>query len=275
MIVIPFLQLWDISGKLYHDYALTYPQYKKTNEALITFADMTPDSIVVDLACGTGLTTLEILKRFPAIKKIYAIDFSRDMITTAQNIINATAVTFIVADAQDIDTVVPEKVDNVVCNSAFWQFPHHEKVITAISHILRDDGTVIFNLNQQFFDFGSPEPNQKLIMNTLFSEMRAQGFEPTGKLTPHVTKEQIETLFNLSGFTLIKTESVDIGPRSLEDFFHFFRIPATATFFEGIPREKQEQILNAAYEKLRDQRIAIAHNRWIYFMFKKIPPVTA
>lgn len=269
--MINFLKLWNKSGKQYHKYALNFPQYKKTNEKLVEITKIKPNQIVVDLACGTGLTTKEVLKNHPNVKKIYAIDFSEDMVNIAKEFVQSKKAVFMVADAQDLDTFISEKVDVVLCNSAFWQFKNQNQVLNTISNILKGDGIFVFNLNQQFFDFGKAEPNQKVLIDTIFSEMKERGYKFSNKLKPKVSRESIEKLFNKAGFTLYKTETINIGPRKLEDFFNFFKIPATATFFEDVSEEEQEQILNIAYEKLKNQIKQIENNKWIYFVFKKIP----
>lgn len=269
--MINFSKLWNKSGKQYQDYALNFPQYKQTNEKLIKIADINPNQVVVDLACGTGLTTKEVLKNCPDVKKVYAIDFSEDMINVAKEFVQSKKVAFIVADAQDLDKFISEKVDVVLCNSAFWQFQNQNKVLNVILKILKDSGKFVFNLNQQFFDFGKPEPNQKILINTIFSEMKERGYEPSNKIAPKIDKEKIEELFSQAGYTLEKTETINIGPRKLDDFFNFFKIPATATFFENVTEEDQEQILSSAYEKLKNQFTQIKNNKWVYFVFKKIP----
>jgi len=269
--MINFLKLWNKSGRQYQEYALKFPQYKQTNEKLVEISNIKPNQVIVDLACGTGLTTKEVLKNYPNVRKIYAVDFSEDMINVAKEFVQSRKVAFIVASAEDIDKFISEKVDVVLCNSAFWQFQNQNKVLKKIYSILKDNGRFIFNLNQQFFDFGNAEPNQKLIIDTIFSEMKGRGYEFSNKLKPKINKEKIEELFNQAGFSFYKTEMINIGPRSLEDSFNFFKIPATATFFEDVPKEEQEQILNFAYEKLKNQIKQIENNKWIYFIFKKIP----
>jgi len=268
--MINFSKLWNKSGKQYYNYALKFPQYKKTNEKLVEISEIKANQIVVDLACGTGLTTKDVLKNYPDIKKVYAIDFSEEMINIAKEFVQSKKVAFIVADVQDVDKFISEKVDVVLCNSAFWQFQNQNQVLKSIISILKDDGIFVFNLNQQFFDFGESEPNQKIIIDTLFSEMKKRGYESNSKLKPKVAREKIEELFNQEGFILNKTEIINIGPRSIEDFFNFFKIPATATFFENVPEEDQKQILSSAYEKLKNQIKQIENNKWIYFVFRKI-----
>jgi len=269
--MINFSKLWNKSGEQYHEYALNFPQYKRTNEKLVKIANIVTNQIVVDLACGTGLTTKVVLKNCPDVEQIYAIDFSEDMINIAKEFVQSKKVAFILADAQDLDKFISEKVDVVLCNSAFWQFQNQNQVLNAISKILKDNGRFVFNLNQQFFDFGKPEPNQKILIDTIFSEMRKRGYELNNKIKPKIDKEKIEELFFQAGYVLEKTETINIGPRKLEDFFNFFKIPATATFFEEVTEEDQEQILNSAYKKLKNQFTQIDNNKWIYFVFKKIP----
>ena len=269
--MINFSKLWNKSGKQYQEYALNFPQYKKTNEKLVEIADIKSNQRVVDLACGTGLTTKEVLKNCPDVEKIYAIDFSEDMINIAKEFVQSKKVAFIVADAQDLNRFISEKVDVVICNSAFWQFQNQNRVLNVISSVLKNNGKLIFNLNQQFFDFGKPEPNQKLLIETIFSEMKKRGYETSNKLKPKIDKEKIEELFSHAGYALEKIEIINIGPRKLDDFFNFFKIPAAATFFEDISEEDQEQILSSVYEKLKNQFTQIENNKWIYFVFKKIP----
>jgi|GEM_PF-1707290 len=269
--MINFSKFWNKSGKQYHEYALNFPQYKQTNKKLVEIGDIKANQIVVDLACGTGLTTKEVLKNCPNVEKVYAIDFSENMINVARKFLQSKKVAFIVANAQDLDKFISEKVDVVLCNSAFWQFQNQRQVLNAISNVLKTNGKLIFNLNQQFFDFGKSEPNQKLLIDTIFSEMKKRGYEPSNKIKLKIDKEKIEELFSHAGYTLEKTETINIGPRKLDDFFNFFKIPATATFFENVSKEEQEQILSSAYEKLKNQIKQIENNKWIYFVFKKIP----
>lgn len=176
---------------------------------------------------------------------------------------------FIVADAQNLDKLISEKVDVVLCNSTFWQFQNQNKVLNAILSILKDNGVFVFNLNQQLLDFGKPEPNKKVI-ETIFSEMKKRVCKLINKLKPKASKEKIEEVFSQVEFILEKIEIINIGLRKLDDF-NFFKIPATATFFEDVPKEDQEQIFSSAYEKLKNQFTQIENNKWTYFIFKKIP----
>jgi len=241
--MINFLGLWNKSGERYQGYALKYPQYMETNKKLVELAGPRSGQVVVDLACGTGLTTSEILRVNPEVKKVYALDFSEDMIRVAKENVSSEKVNFVVADAQFLDEVVTEKVDVILCNSSFWQFSDQKKVLEAVFRVLKPEGVFVFNLNQQFFDFGESEPNQRLIIEQIFSEMKKRGYEIEGTLKQKVNEEDIDALASSAGFEVVGVDYLDVGPRTLEDFFEFLTIPATATFFEKVSPEEQKEIL--------------------------------
>ena len=62
---------------------------------------------------------------------------------------------------------------------------------------------------------------------------------------------------------------INLGPRTLDDFFSFFEIPATATFFENVSEKDRKQIIKVVRKKLKDKFVEIDNNKWIYFTFKK------
>ncbi len=266
--MIDFLRLWDESSDQYHRYSLGYPQYKKTNEKIVELAHLEPSQTVVDLACGTGVTTREILKQAPEVAKIYALDFSLNMIQTARDIVKSDKVTCILSEARRGRDVVDGRVDRVVCNAAFWQFPNKQKVLESVADVLRPDGRFVFNLNQQFFDLGEADYGQKKIIKTIFSELKNRGYQQENKLVERLSMEEIESLVERSGLVIEKIETIDIGPRPLDDFLYFFTIPATATFFDGVSEKEQKEILAAVHERLEDKILEIEYNRWIYFVLR-------
>lgn len=268
--MINFLKLWDKSADEYKAYSNKFPQYIKTNKKIVELSNIKDGDVVVDLACGTGITTKAILEGKPGVKKIYAIDFSKDMLRVAKDSINSDKVEFILSDAGKIQDFLKEKADIVFCNSTFWQFKDKDKVIREIRGVLKSGGRFIFNLNQQFFDFGQVESNQKVIMEYIFDELERNGFRKSSNLVSKVGEIYIKDLFGGSDLELVKKEIFDVGPRSLKDFLSFLKIPATATFFDGVPKDIQVKILNKAILNFKDEISQIDHNKWIYFVFKKV-----
>ncbi|MDE2079366.1 MAG: methyltransferase domain-containing protein [Patescibacteria group bacterium] len=267
--MIDFQKLWNQSAEWYQQYALSHRQYRETNRKLVELADLKPKATVIDLASGTGFTTNAILDAHPDIGAIYDVDFSERMLAAANAHIHSSKVAFILADAADTDKVVPIKADAILCNSSFWQFPDPEKTLTAIANALKPGGVFAFNLNQQFFEFDTPEADQELVMQDIFAEMKKHGFKAAGTMKKKIAEEDLRSLFSKTGFTLVKKEVLDLGERSLDELLDFFRIPATATFFEHVPKETQERILSAVREHLRGTVDTLPHNRWVFFILEK------
>ena len=269
-----FQKLWEKSAEIYNKYGLTFPQYKKTNKFITEIAPIKHGQIVIDLACGTGLTTKYILRKLGTTGKVYAIDFSPEMIKQAKNNIDSKNVEFIIDSAENISVAIPEKVDMVLCNSSFWQFTDYGKVLKGIKKILKNNGIFIFNLNQQFYDFGLKEiSHRKIVLEAIFSELKNRGYHPDNKLREKLNQSQIKKLALENGLKVAETKIFEFPGSTLEDHVKFFEIPAVAPFFEGIPKSVCQSILKKVYNDLKINNKNDSTNRWVYFILtKNLPP---
>jgi len=269
-----FQKLWNKSAVIYNKYGLTFPQYKKTNKFITEIVPIKHGQIVVDLACGTGFTTKYILEKLGITGMIYALDFSFEMIKQAKKNIDAKNVKFILAPAEKISTIIPEKVDLVLCNSSFWQFTDYEKVLRGVSKTLKDNGVFIFNLNQQFYDFGIKEiSHRKMILQAIFSELKDRGYNPENKLREKLNQNQIKQLAIKNGLKLMEAKILEFPGSTLEDNINFFKIPAVAPFFEKVPDSVRQSILKKVYNTLKTKIDNTSKNKWVYFTLKKnLPP---
>jgi len=269
-----FQKLWDESAESYDKYGLSFPQYKKTNQFIAEILPIKRGQIIVDLACGTGFTTKYILKKLGTTGKIYALDFSLKMIKQAKKNISAKNVEFTLAPAEKIAAIIPEKVDLVLCNSSFWQFTDYSKVLKGVNKILKKDGFFIFNLNQQFYDFGTKEKShRKIILEEIFSELKSRGYRPENKLREKLNQKQIKNLAIKNGLEIIGTKILEFSGSTLEDNINFFEIPAVAPFFENVPGSIRQSILKKVYNTLKTKIDNTSRNKWIYFILKKnLPP---
>ncbi|MEI6650864.1 MAG: class I SAM-dependent methyltransferase [Candidatus Moraniibacteriota bacterium] len=264
-----YLKLWNESVEAYDGYGSTFSQYEDTSRFLVEVAGIRPGQTVVDLACGTGITTRHILDRVTSDGRVYAVDFSSVMLEKAKQNIRDENVTYIVSRAEDVADVMPEKVDVVVCNSAFWQFDDYERVFASVASLLKRDGIFVFDLNQQFYDFGpTEESHRKRVMEFISSELARRGYPTESRLREKLKKEHIVKLAQSSGYSLPLTETLEIPGSTIEDTIRFLRIPAVAPFFEGVPDTVRDDILDTIYRILKDDAAQIPKNRWIAFVFR-------
>jgi ubiquinone/menaquinone biosynthesis C-methylase UbiE len=104
---------------------------------------------VLDVGCGTGLTTLAVVKKCGGQGKFYGIDISPKMIKQAQ--VNAEAqgfsdCVFIVGDAETLD--YPDNYFDVVfSNSVFHWFLNKLSALKEMYRVLKPGGTVALRFN--------------------------------------------------------------------------------------------------------------------------------
>lgn len=115
-----FLEAWNRSADTYDAYADRFSQHEETSRFLVDVAGVGPGQTVVDLACGTGVTSGHILDKVEGSGTVVAVDFSEPMLEKARkNILNGN-IRFVRARAEELSLAVSGSVDVVVCNSAFW-----------------------------------------------------------------------------------------------------------------------------------------------------------
>ena len=111
----------DDNPRHYDAFAREYPNYSQTSRDLIAHAQPAPDAVAVDLACGTGITTREILAVLGPHGTVTGVDKSAAMLEVAASSVSDPRATWIQARAETVDQHVPRPADVVICNSAIWQ----------------------------------------------------------------------------------------------------------------------------------------------------------
>src|SRR3989344_2128089 len=86
----------------YDTYTKNFPFYRATSRDLVEFAQLQKGMSVVDLGCGTGVTTREILNVLGTTNIVYAVDYSPSMCKFAKkNVRDFFNVEFIQAAAEN------------------------------------------------------------------------------------------------------------------------------------------------------------------------------
>jgi ubiquinone/menaquinone biosynthesis C-methylase UbiE len=124
----PTGDIWgeDDNPRRYDAYAREYSADRETSRDLIALAlpladAGVADAAVLDLACGTGATTREILAVLGPHGRVTGVDKSAAMLRMAASSTTDTRAIWIQARAESVDQHVTEPVDALICNSAIWQ----------------------------------------------------------------------------------------------------------------------------------------------------------
>lgn len=232
--------------------------YQELSRFMIDLAALEPGMRVLDLGCGTGITTKMVLEKLEDKGHIYALDISGPMLAVAREQIDSDRVTFHEADAAEVADFIAEKsIDRIVCNSVFWQLRHKSQVMAALHQILSPDGLFVFNAPEPYFIFKDIPRSPKV--SILFKQLAAERYG--------VGQQDLRTMkvfLNNHHFDLIETKEFK-RTRSAEESHLFFQLPvATAWMEPPLDYETRMALLAEAQQMAEPDKTV--QQRWMYFV---------
>lgn len=240
-------------------YGDNFGTYAADIDYLLDLTSYTPSNVIVDLCCGTGISTARIVERNP--RKVIGVDFSDAMIDRARDKFRSEGnVEFRVASAEQLSDIVAY-ADKVVTANGFGYFTDSKKVLREIWSIVPVLGEYLFNVGircegesvyQQLFR----------VLEEVFSTEIGQKVElliPNG-LESVYDKEALEALAGDSNFKVMRYEEV--------------RRTAAKNEIEALHHQVLEQ-LSQALEALeaRGKRICATVRKQLDHAYRQCPPV--
>lgn len=139
---------WNEYAKRYNKYCKTKNNYyRQSAQILINNSDIKDNLIVLDLGCGTGAMTKQILDKYKV--KIIANDLSKEALEyykkNFEKEISDGEIKIVEGNAEKISDYISEKIDIVFISSALWDM-ELESLFSNIKEILNQDGIIIANL---------------------------------------------------------------------------------------------------------------------------------
>jgi trans-aconitate methyltransferase len=223
-------QTWD--SDLYesdHGFVHEYGQ------DVIDLLDPLSDERILDLGCGTGHLTDEIGDRAESV----GVDVSAEMVAQARE--TYLDCSFVRADAR----ILPfESVfDAVFSNAAFHWIDDQDAVCASIHTALRPGGRLVA-------EFGG-NGNVETIVNALETELRAAGYAVRNPWYFSSIGEHASLLeshgFEVTFVTLFDRPTELHGTDGLRNWLSMF----CESFFEPVPEEKQDSIIDAVEQRLK------------------------
>jgi ubiquinone/menaquinone biosynthesis C-methylase UbiE len=232
--------------------------YQELSQVMIDLAGIKPGMRVLDLGCGTGVTSRAVLPLLDAAGHLYAVDISGPMLDLARPQLNAEQVTFLQADAADLaDLIEPHSIDRILCNSVFWQFRHKHQVLPALHHLLAADGRFIFNAPEPYFILQDIPRSKKVSL--LFKQLVAERYG----VGQHDLRT-IEVFLNNYGFELV-TRQEFTRTRSGEESYLFFQLPVATAWMEP-PLDYPTRMALLEEARQMAQPDETVRQRWIYLV---------
>jgi SAM-dependent methyltransferase len=266
----------------YDAYAREYPGYRETSRDLIALALPSADAgvadaAVLDLACGTGATTREILAVLGPDGRVTGVDKSAAMLGVAAGSTTDPRATWIQARAESVDQHVAGPVDAVICNSAIWQTDFAATAM-AVRAVMKAGGRFAFNVPADFLGAGDSHGSRERYP-PLLSEMRAiaerdYGWAPDdgapGRVRQRLTRESICRSLTAAGFDVEQVTELSHHD-SVESQRAWLSIPIfTRDRLGGLPYEDRMRVLDKAYERLGPGQTERA--KWTVFAARASDP---
>ena len=183
------------------------------------------------------------------------------MLRQARRVIASSAVCFVHASADDFARHIPEVIDRVFCNAAFWHFPDANAVLKEIRTVLKPAGHFLFNIPDQEFDFGDGKRSEmaQVVAACLKQSRRGEYFR--------YSYETIQALTAENGFSIadFKVIGLVLHPDVLIRFYSIPHIGARR-FPDRTPEERRE-ILTKAFSALSPNEAP--YYRWAQFVLTR------
>ena len=269
----PDADIWgeDGNARRYEDFAGQHPIYRDTSRDLVALARLPADAAVLDLACGTGVTSREILTALGPGGTVTGVDRSAAMLAVAASAIADPRVTWVQAAAETVNQHVTGPVDAVVCNSAIWQT---DLVATAaaVRNLLVPAGRFVFNVGagylgrQQDPNFSDDRPSPVSVMR----EIAAQDYgwrppDPAGPPSgrPRPTRESICRRLDSAGFDIEQVAEFTYH-RDGNAERDWLSVPVfTKYYLPGLSYQDRMRVLAKAYARLGTGQPE--PSRWVAF----------
>jgi ubiquinone/menaquinone biosynthesis C-methylase UbiE len=235
--------------------------YQDLSQVMLDLAQVEPDQCVLDLGCGTGVTTKVALACLGERGRVYALDVSGPMLAIARQQIDDARVVFLEADAADAPDLVSRPVDRILCNSVFWQLRHKSAVLSALRQVIAPGGKFIFNVPEPYLIF--QQIPRSTNVSTLFKQLAAEryGVGPQDLRT-------MEILLNGHGFRTVSTKEYT-RIRSAEESYLFYQLPvATAWMEPPLDYSTRLALLEEARQMTGPGKPL--KQRWMYFVVEPV-----
>ncbi|MCB9103942.1 MAG: methyltransferase domain-containing protein [Anaerolineales bacterium] len=240
--------------------------YQELSRKMLELADIQPGMRVLDLGCGTGVTTQAVLQALDGRGQVLAVDISDPMLQIARQQVWSEQVVFMQADAAELERLILEPVDRVVCNSVFWQFRHKAQVLPALHAVLADNGRLVFNVPEPYFIFKDIPRSAKV--SILFKQLAAERYG--------VGQQDLRTMrvfLDNYQFELLSTHEFE-RIRPAEESYLFFQLPVATAWMEPPLDYPTRLALLEEAQQLAEPDQAV-RQRWMYLVVapkKQRPP---
>jgi trans-aconitate 2-methyltransferase len=215
------------------------PQQAWGAEVLARLAGIAPDASVLDVGCGTGRVTEELLALVPR-GRVLAIDASPDMVELARRRLGENANVW----CQDVlELELDEPVDAIISTATLHWVTDHDRMWRRLARALRPGGVIEIQCGGQGNIAGVRD-----IIAAVARESAPElvGWSPWVFAGPDETERRLRD----AGFTAIRCWLQE-RPTYPEDVDAFVKTSILAAHLARLPEERREEFAVAVLARVR------------------------
>lgn len=143
---------FDSSPALYQSFEERYGFFRSLNEALLRGMSLPATADVLDVGCGTGASSAQILEALPQCRA-WVLDNSPAMLQTARsNIGESERLEFVEGDAAKLSHYFSFPFDAIIYSASIFLIPDYEESLKQAHALLKDRGSVGLTFMEGLFD---------------------------------------------------------------------------------------------------------------------------
>jgi SAM-dependent methyltransferase len=255
----------EATARHYQDFNRRFRLYQAASEDLVALADFGPEATVVDLACGTGVTTQVIVSRLGPGGRVTAVDSSAAMLAIAAGEIADQRVSWLRCRAEDLAGRLTGPVDAVICNAAIWQ-ADFGAVASAVGRLLAPGGRFVFNVGAGLLAGTGPVPPLPSVLQAIAA--REYGWSPPAPARPpaaRLSDAAIRDGLAAAGLTVESVRRLSY-PQSADMLRAWLSVPVfTAGQLPGLAYDARLRVVEVAAAELREP----GDSQWLAFVARR------
>ncbi|MCG6558471.1 methyltransferase domain-containing protein [Ruegeria sp. 1NDH52C] len=226
-------------------------------EALIDQLSLRSSERVLDVACGTGVTTRLTKTKVGPGGKVDGLDINAPMLAQAKELAGDLDIAWIESDVCDID-LPSESYDVILSQHGYHYFPDKPQALREFLRLLAPGGRLGFSI----WDGHSPYTSaicaavEHHISSEIARKQRSQRETPSAN--------ELKSQMSAQGFSDVvvyrQELMIDVPPASEFVPLHLRSMPIAAAFTE-LPEDAQNALINEVAESLADY---VQGNRLVY-----------